>query len=313
MRGKVAFCFPGQLQERPILREGHPLREDPFFKELIERASRQTSFDLMGFLTEREEPANQLGLKLQLATYLLSMVHFLRLKEAGWNPEILTEHSMGIYASLAAAEAISFEEGLWITESIGRLLEKESRHRPGAMASIIGLPLDEIKKICGDLPGSKLFIANYNGGLHYVLSGEVEAVEKATLFALSRKALSATRLTFHIALHTPLLFSLREEIKDLLKAIEIRQPKIPILNHWTVRPLWKEEIKDFLSEEISQPVYWDRCVERLLQEGFHQFVEVGQEATLTKLIRWINREAEAFSTGDRIEEKGLIPRRMVRG
>lgn len=305
MMGRVAFCFPGQLQERPWLREGHPLREDPFFKELVERASRKTSLDLIGFLTEREESGNELSLKLQMATYLLSMVHFFRLKEAGWIPEILTEHSMGIYASLAASEAISFEEGLFITESIGRLLEKERRFRPGAMASIIGLPLKEVEKILGDLHGSELFIANYNGGLHYVISGEVEGVEKAISLALSRKAISAKRLAFNVALHTPLLFPLKEEIKNLIKEIKIEHPKIPVLNHWTIRPLEKKEIKDFLSEEISRPVYWDRCMEELLRRGFNQFVEVGQEATLTKLIRWIDREAEAFSAGDRIEDKSL--------
>jgi len=305
MMGKIAFCFPGQLQERPMFREGHPLREDPFFKELVEKASRQTSFDLIGFLKEREGPCDELGVKLQMTTYLLSMVHFFRLKKAGWIPDILTEHSMGIYASLAASEAISFEEGLFITESIGRLLEKEGRLHPGAMASIIGLPLEEVKRICEDLHGSNLFIANFNGGLHYVISGEVEAVEKAILLALARKALSATRLAFSVALHTPLLFPLRQEIQNILKEIRIAQPKIPILNHWTVRPLKKEEVKDFLSEEISRPVYWDRCVETLLRKGFNQFVEVGQEATLTKLIRWIDHEAEAFSAGNQIEEEDL--------
>ncbi len=303
--GRVAFCFPGQLQERPMLREGHPLREDPFFKELVEKAFRQTSFDLISFLSERDKPCDELGLKLQMATYLLSMVHFFRLKKAGWTPEVLTEHSMGIYASLAASEAISFEEGLFVTESIGRLLEKEGRLHPGAMASIIGLPLEEVRRICEDLHDSKLFIANYNGGLHYVISGKVEAVERAILLALSRKAISAKRLTFNIPLHTPLLSSLREKIQAILKGIKIEEPKIPILNHWAVRSLKREEIKDFLSEEISRPVYWDRCVEELLQRGFDQFVEVGQEATLTKLIRWIDREAEAFSAGDWIEDKGL--------
>ncbi len=311
--GKVAFCFPGQLQKRPLLWEGHPLRRDTIFKELVERASQHTSLNLLSFLTGKEESGNEVCLKLQISTYLLSMIHFFRLKEEGWTPEILTEHSMGIYASLTASEAISFEDGLFITESIGKLLEKESRLHPGAMASIIGLPLKEIKKIFEDLKGSKLFVANYNGGLHYVISGEVEAVEKAILLALSKKAISATRLAFHVALHTPMLICLRKEIKNLLKEIKIEEPKIPILNHWTIRPLKREEIKDFLSEEISKPVYWDRCVERLIKEGFSQFVEVGQEATLTKLIRWINREAEVFSTGDRIENKNQFHGKSVRG
>ena len=87
---------------------------------------------------------------------------------------------------------------------------------------------------------------------------------------------------------------------EILQGIKIQPLKVPILNHWTIRPLRREEIKDFLSQEIGRPVYWIRCIEELLQEGFTQFIEVGHEATLTKLVRWIDREAEAFSAGDRL-------------
>lgn len=168
------------------------------------------------------------------------------------------------------------------------------------MASIIGLPLEEIQKICQDLNGFQLSIANYNGSMHFVLSGEEQGVEKAISLALSRKAISATRLVFNTALHSPSLYSLREEIMEILQDIKVQPLKVPILNHWTVKPLRREEIKDFLSQEIGRPVYWIRCVEKLLQEGFTQFIEVGHETTLTKLMRWIDREAEAFSAGDRL-------------
>jgi malonyl CoA-acyl carrier protein transacylase len=168
------------------------------------------------------------------------------------------------------------------------------------MASIIGLPLEEIQKICQDLNGFHLSIANYNGSMHFVLSGEEEGVEKAISLALSRKVVSATRLAFNTALHSPLLDSLREEIMGILQDIKIQPFKVPVLNHWTVKPLKREEVKDFLSQEIGRPVYWVRCVEKLLQEGFTQFIEVGHETTLTKLMRWIDREAEAFSAADRL-------------
>ena len=302
-KGKTAFCFPGQLQERPSL-EDHPLREDAHFKELLRRASGQTKFDLLNFSFKGEEKEEDLSLKLQIATYILSLVHFYRLRDAGWNPGILAEHSMGIYAALAASEAIRFEEGLFITEAIGRLLKREGIVHPGGMASIIGLPLEEIQKICQDLNGFQLSIANYNGSLHFVLSGEEEGVKKAISLALARKAVSATPLAFHTALHSPSLSSLREEIRKILQDIEIQRPKVPILNHWTITPLRREEIKDFLSQEIGRPVYWIRCVEKLIQEGFTQFIEVGHETTLTKLMRWVDRGVEAFSAGDRIENKG---------
>ena len=299
-RGKTAFCFPGQLQEKPMLEDHHPLREDPHFKELLTRGSTQTKFNLLNFTFGDGEKEEDFSLKLQISTYLLSMAHFHRLRAAGWVPDILAEHSMGIYSALAAAEAISFEEGLFITETIGRLLKREGEIHRGGMASILGLLLEEIQKICQDLNGFQLSLANYNGSMHFVLSGEEEGVKEAISLALSRKAVSATRLPFNTALHSPSLYSLREEIMEILHDIKIQPLKIPILNHWTIKLLRREEIKDFLSQEIGRPVYWIRCVEKLLQEGFTQFIEVGHETTLTKLMRWIDREAEAFSAVDHL-------------
>ena len=297
-KSKIAFCFPGQLQERPTWEDFHPLREDSYFKEYLTRTFTQTQFDLLNFSFKGKETEEDLSLKLQLSAYTLSMVHFYRLRAAGWVPDIFAEHSMGIYSALAASEAISFEEGLFITEAIGRLLKREGAIHPGGMASIIGLSLEEIQKICQDLNGFQLSIANYNGSMHFVLSGEEKGVEKTISLALSRKAISATRLAFNTALHSPSLSSLREEILEILQGIKVQPLKIPILNHWTIKPLRREEIKDFLSQEIGRPVYWIRCVEKLLQEGFTQFIEVGHETTLTKLMRWIDREAEAFSAAD---------------
>jgi malonyl CoA-acyl carrier protein transacylase len=299
LKGRTAFCFPGQLQDKPVLEKTHPLREDPHFKELLKRASNQTKFNLLDFSLDGEEREEDFSLKLQISTYFLSMVHFYRLRSAGWTPDILAEHSMGVYAALAASEVIGFEEGLFITEAIGRLLKREGTVHRGAMANIIGLPLEEVQKICQDLNGFDLSIVNYNGSMHFVLSGEEEGVAKAISLALSRKAISATRLAFNTALHSPSLYSLREEIMEILKDIKMQPLKVPILNHWTIKPLRREEIKDFLSQEVGRPVYWVRCVEKLLQEGFTQFIEVGHEITLTKLMRWIDREAEAFSAGDR--------------
>lgn len=289
---KVVFCFPGQIQERPILSKDHPLSRDPDFRAWIDQAEKQTEMDLWKFIMgEREE--DQIPLKLQLTTYLFSVIYFHRLLEKGWIPEMLTEHSMGIYAALTASGAITFEEGLFITQSIGRLLEEEGVLYPGAMASIIGLPLEEIQKILNTLDGYRLTIANYNGSMHFVISGEVEGVQKAMELARARKALSASKLPFNTALHSPTLAHLRGKIRDLLRNIEVRPFRYPILNHWTIQPLSRGEVKDFLSEEIARPVYWIRCVEKCTQEGIRHFIEVGKESTLTKLIRWIDREVEA--------------------
>ena len=211
-KGKTAFCFPGQLQEKPIL-ENHPLRENPHFKELLTRTSNQTKFDLLNFSFGGEEEED-VSLKLQISTYFLSMVHFYRLRDAGWNPDMFAEHSMGIYPALAASEAIGFEEGLFITEAIGRLLKREGAIHRGGMASIIGLPLGEIQKICQDLNGFQLSIANYNGSMHFVLSGEEEGVEKAISLALSRAVGSAHRQHVRTQVHPDVFLQISEGVRD---------------------------------------------------------------------------------------------------
>src|SRR4030042_64948 len=195
--GKIAFCFPGQLQEKPILEDHHPLRKDPHLKELLRRASHQTKFNILDFSFGNEDKEEDFSLKLQISTYLLSMAYFYRLRDEGWTPDIFAEHSMGMYSALAASEAITFEEGLFITEAIGRLPKKEGEIHRGGMASIIGLALEEIQKICQDLNGFYLSIANYNGSLYFFFFGGAEGGGKAISLALSRKGISPSPLAFY--------------------------------------------------------------------------------------------------------------------
>jgi len=198
--GKRAFCFPGQLQEKPIFEDHHPLKNDPHLREWMEKTFRQTRFDLLNFafMGEKKEEEEDI-LKLQISTYLLSMVHFYRLRTAGWVPHILAEHSMGIYAALAASEAVTFEEGLFITESIGRVLEREGTRHRGAMASIIGLTTEDVQKICYDLNGYHLSIANYNGSMQHVLSGKRKEWKRQSLWRfLERRSLLPALLSIRL-------------------------------------------------------------------------------------------------------------------
>ncbi len=155
------------------------------------------------------------------------MIHFYRLKAAGWVPDILAEHSMGVYAAWLLPKRSRLKKASSSPNRLEDSLKKKGSLHQGAMASITGLPLEEVQKVCRDLDGYELFIANYNGPMHYVISGEEEGVEKAISFALARKAISATRLAFRTALHSSSLLSLREEIKDILKEIDIQPPQGP--------------------------------------------------------------------------------------
>ncbi len=295
--GKVALCFPGQLSRVPdeIGKRSGGGYELPH--PFLERAWEKAGFDLSSFLFQQEEEDRCLNLKLQVTSYLLSMIAFDRYRGKGGQWDFITEHSMGIYAALVAAEAMTFEQGLQMTKGIGLILEKAGEQSPGGMAAIIGLEAEEIKRICTEVSGN-LYVANVNGSRNFVLSGETASLKQGMELSLKRGAISAQRLTFTTPLHSPLLKSIKDDVHRFITSFTIRPPKAFLACHWSGKQLRApEEIREFLVEELYRPVDWEGCVQHLLSQQVGCFVEMGPDNTLTKLIRWIDRDVKALSYG----------------
>lgn len=296
--GKVALCFPGQLSKVPDeigTRSGGGYNlPHPFFEKAWERAG----FDLTSFFFQREEEDQYLSLKLQVASYLLSMVSFDRYQKKGRQWDVITEHSMGIYAALVAAGAMTFEDGLAMVKGIGLILEQGEQVNSGGMLAIIGLEREAITRICAGV--GNLSVANVNGSRQFVLSGGVTAIEQGLKLALERGAISAQRLSFTVPLHSPLMESIKGTVRTFIAGFDIHPPRTLLVSHWSGQPLRDaDEIRDFLVEELCRPVDWEGCVQYLLSQGVMCFVEMGPTDTLTKLIRWINRDVKALSYGVR--------------
>jgi [acyl-carrier-protein] S-malonyltransferase len=297
--GGITLCFPGQLSKVPKelgeRGEGGMYLPHPFFKKAWERVG----FDLSSFCFQREEEDRYLNLKLQVASYLLSIVSFdrYRNKEGRW--DFITEHSMGIYAALVAAEAVTFEDGLEITKGIGLILEEAAKENPGGMAAVIGLDNEDIKTVCSDVCGD-LYVANVNGSRQFVLSGDTVSVDRGIELSLKRGAISAQRLTFCTPLHSPLIESVTEDVHTFIASFDIRPPQTPLVSHWSGKHLSEpDEIRGFLAGQLHRPVDWQGCVQYLLSQGVTCFIEMNYHDTLAKLIRWIDRDVRTFSYGVR--------------
>jgi malonyl CoA-acyl carrier protein transacylase len=295
---KTCFCFPGQLQERPHLPAHHPLYGDGLAREIYQETLRVSGFDLLEFSFQEREWEPYFNVKLQLASYVISLIHYYRLQREGTVPHVMAEHSMGIYAALVAADSIGFKEGLLLTRDIGLLIENRAWEIGGSMCLVLGLEMDQIEGIRDQLDGYRISIANYNGSRNFVLSGLNGGIDRLIPLSLDLGAVAAHRLTFSAPLHSDLMEPVRGEIRGLVDGIDIREPTYPILNHMTRSFLEKGDIKPFLAEEICRPVYWEGCVRELVRLGVTWFIEVGYDTTLCKLIRWIDREVKTTATGD---------------
>jgi [acyl-carrier-protein] S-malonyltransferase len=295
--GRVALCFPGQLSQVPdevgeMSGGGYQLPHH-FFEKTWEKAG----FDCSSFSFQREEEDRCLNLKLQVASYLLNMISFDQYQRKGGQGDFITEHSMGIYAALAAAGSVTFEDGLAITKGIGLILEHGGEKNPGGMAAVIGLESEEMKRICSEVAGD-LYVANVNGSRQFVLSGDVPSLERSIELSEQRGAISAQRLTFNTPLHSPLMESITDEVRTFISNFTIQPPQIPLVSHWRGKQLNdSDEIKEFLVVELCRPVDWEGCVQYLISQGVTSFIEMGPQNTLTKLIRWIDRDVQALSNG----------------
>lgn len=298
----ICFMFPGQLLELPSI--ANDILIDKAITEHMVIAAREiTGFEWQGLYFHNAELNQYINLRLQLTSYLISLMYYDYLMRSGIIPDVICEHSMGIYAALVASGAFTFEEGLELVFKIGLLIENKTKNMNGTMASIIGLTEQDISAILKQLSQYRLFIANYNGSKQFVLSGDADGIAQTIEIALYEyHAVAARKLLFSAPMHSSLLESIKNDLRDLLSGYSPRELRIPVVNHLTAEFCCRDEIMHLLCEEIYKPVLWEKCVHRIKEYGVNLFVETGYGETLQKLIRWIDPDLLVMN----IRDKGSI-------
>ena len=286
-KSKTAFIFPGQGSQYVGMGKEfcNNFKEA---REIFQRANRILGFDLARILFEGPEEDLKKDLHTQLGVFTVSIATYQILKERGIAPDIIGEHSLGIYAALVASGALSFEDGLEITKKAGELVQEV----PGGMVAIIGLNKREIEEICR-LAGTA--IANHNSSKQFVISGEKSALDKAIDLA-KKDALEVVLLNVSSPLHTKSMEGASQKLASYLESIEIKKPEIPLITHFDADYLKnKDRVRETLARQITKPVLWEESVRRMLSEGIDIFIEVGPGQVLSQLVQWITREVKVLN------------------
>ena len=195
------FLFPGQLAEFVGMgRDFHD--EDPVARELFERTSERCGLDLERILFSGPEESLRENLAAQAGVYLVSTLAARALALEGFEPPATAGYSLGNYAALVAAGAISYEEGLSILIAVWR--ETERLGIRGAMGAVVGARREAVDAACEALRGRGLpvWIGNVNSSTQFVLTGSRQGVE-AALDELAPRALTVLPLTMNWPIRTP--------------------------------------------------------------------------------------------------------------
>ena len=269
-------------------------------RQVFETANRVLGYSITELCFEGPAERLQETQHAQPAIFTVSFACLEAARELGGlppgEPAFVAGHSLGEYTALAAAQALSLEDGLRLVAERGRLMEEAGQQNPGAMAAILGLDEVAASAVCRD---TKAEICNLNAPGQVVIGGTPEAVEAAMALALERGAQRGIRLKVGGAFHTSLMAPAAEGMARALAATPLRDPRVPVIANTTAEPLTTAEtLREELIQQLTRPVQWQRSVEVLRAQDVAGVIEFGPGRVLTGLVRRIDRSLSLRNVSD---------------
>ena len=286
-----AYIFPGQGAQFSGM--GLDLYENsPLAQEYFEKANDILGFSITDIMFEGTAEQLKETKVTQPAIFLHSVILAKVLGDA-FQPEMVAGHSLGELSALVANGVLNFEDGLRLVSKRALAMQKACEAQASTMAAVLGLEDAVVEETCAEIEGV-VVAANYNCPGQLVISGEVEAINKACEVLKEKGAKRALVLPVGGAFHSPLMEPAREELAAAIEATVFSEPTCPVYQNVIASAVTDpNEIKKNLMIQLTAPVRWTQSIQAMIADGGTEFIEVGPGKVLQGLMRKIDRSVAA--------------------
>jgi [acyl-carrier-protein] S-malonyltransferase len=281
----LAIIAPGQGAQTPGMLS--PWLEDAAIRAMAEEISGAIGLDLirLGTTADADEIRDTANAQPLIVAAGLMSAHALAITGSF---SYVAGHSVGEITAAALAGVMTPIDAMKLVRTRGVEMAHAASMTPSGMAAVLGGDRQIVLDAISDLG---LTAANDNGGGQIVAAGDLEALAK-----LAPEGARVRPLAVAGAFHTSYMQSAVQPLRNLAATISTAKPHVGVLSNRDGDVVDDgREVLDRIVNQISNPVRWDLCMDRLVSLGVTGVIELAPAGTLVGLIKRAAPSIEQFA------------------